>query len=106
MFLKAGSLKDVSGIVENFTLLILKRRSETISWSPTSKKKKTIFWFLGLNCPFVSYYLERGHDHLTDLIATCADLVKIWNEVFCNEAIPIEHAEKLDNMRSKYRLMR
>lgn len=47
-----------------------------------------------------------------DMLVMCipstdrADLVKIWNEVFCNEAIPIEHAEKLDNMRSKYCLMR
>ncbi|XP_021687734.2 uncharacterized protein LOC110669982 isoform X2 [Hevea brasiliensis] len=31
-----------------------------------------------------------------------ADLVKIWDEVFCGEATPIEHAEILDDLRSKY----
>ncbi|XP_024019106.1 RNA polymerase II-associated protein 3 [Morus notabilis] len=47
-----------------------------------------------------------------DILVMCltskdrADLVKIWNEVFCKEATPIEHAEKLDNLRSKYCLKR
>ncbi|KAL5565905.1 hypothetical protein UlMin_029069 [Ulmus minor] len=31
-----------------------------------------------------------------------ADLTKIWGEVFCNEATPIEYAEVLDKLRSKY----
>ncbi|KAI5337201.1 hypothetical protein L3X38_016470 [Prunus dulcis] len=31
-----------------------------------------------------------------------ADLVKIWDEVFDNEATPIEYAEKLDNLHTKY----
>ncbi|KDP23389.1 hypothetical protein JCGZ_23222 [Jatropha curcas] len=31
-----------------------------------------------------------------------ADLAKIWDEVFCGEATPIEHAEILDDLRSKY----
>ncbi|XP_021623606.1 RNA polymerase II-associated protein 3 isoform X3 [Manihot esculenta] len=31
-----------------------------------------------------------------------ADLVKTWDEVFCGEAAPIEHAEILDDLRSKY----
>ncbi|XP_007205290.1 RNA polymerase II-associated protein 3 isoform X3 [Prunus persica] len=35
-----------------------------------------------------------------------ADLVKIWDEVFDNEATPIEYAEKLDNLRTKYCLKR
>ncbi|KAL6132778.1 hypothetical protein ACLB2K_065017 [Fragaria x ananassa] len=35
-----------------------------------------------------------------------ADLAKIWNEVFYNEATPIEYAEKLDNLRAKYCLKR
>ncbi|VVA21229.1 PREDICTED: RNA polymerase II-associated 3 [Prunus dulcis] len=30
-----------------------------------------------------------------------ADLVKIWDEVFDNEATPIEYAEKLDNLHTK-----
>ncbi|XP_050225389.1 uncharacterized protein LOC126674896 isoform X2 [Mercurialis annua] len=33
-----------------------------------------------------------------------ADLLKIWNEVFCSEATPIEYAEILDDLRSKYGL--
>ncbi|XP_044498112.1 RNA polymerase II-associated protein 3-like isoform X2 [Mangifera indica] len=35
-----------------------------------------------------------------------ADLQRIWDETFCNEATPIEHAEILDNLRSKYCLNR
>ncbi|XP_050382119.1 uncharacterized protein LOC126799047 isoform X2 [Argentina anserina] len=35
-----------------------------------------------------------------------ADLAKIWDEVFYNEATPIEFAEKLDNLRARYCLMR
>ncbi|KAF2307309.1 hypothetical protein GH714_026241 [Hevea brasiliensis] len=35
-----------------------------------------------------------------------ADLVKIWDEVFCGEATPIEHAEILDDLRSKQRQSR
>ncbi|PQP96112.1 RNA polymerase II-associated protein 3 isoform X1 [Prunus yedoensis var. nudiflora] len=31
-----------------------------------------------------------------------ADLVKIWDEVFDNEATPIEYAEKLDKLHTKY----
>ncbi|KAF8043213.1 hypothetical protein BT93_A1532 [Corymbia citriodora subsp. variegata] len=31
-----------------------------------------------------------------------ADLLRLWKEVFCSEATPIEHAETLDNLRSKY----
>ncbi|XWS58095.1 hypothetical protein CRYUN_Cryun08bG0005400 [Craigia yunnanensis] len=31
-----------------------------------------------------------------------ADLLKVWDEVFCNEASPIECAEILDNLRSVY----
>ncbi|PQP98072.1 RNA polymerase II-associated protein 3 [Prunus yedoensis var. nudiflora] len=31
-----------------------------------------------------------------------ADLVKIWDEVFDNEATPIEYAETLDNLHTKY----
>ncbi|CAL2244800.1 unnamed protein product, partial [Prunus armeniaca] len=32
----------------------------------------------------------------------CADVVKIWDEVLDNEATPIEYAEKLDNLHTKY----
>ncbi|XP_034222767.1 RNA polymerase II-associated protein 3 isoform X1 [Prunus dulcis] len=35
-----------------------------------------------------------------------ADLVKIWDEVFHNEATPFEYAEKLDNLHTKYCLKR
>ncbi|PON48204.1 N-terminal acetyltransferase A, auxiliary subunit [Parasponia andersonii] len=35
-------------------------------------------------------------------VSLLADLVKIWNEVFCGEATPIEYAEMVDNLRSKY----
>ncbi|CAK7340538.1 unnamed protein product [Dovyalis caffra] len=31
-----------------------------------------------------------------------ADLRKMWDEVFCSEATPMEYAEILDNLRSKY----
>ncbi|CAB4273837.1 unnamed protein product [Prunus armeniaca] len=31
-----------------------------------------------------------------------ADVVKIWDEVLDNEATPIEYAEKLDNLHTKY----
>ncbi|XP_039048808.1 RNA polymerase II-associated protein 3-like isoform X1 [Hibiscus syriacus] len=31
-----------------------------------------------------------------------ADLLKVWDEVFCSEATPIEYAEILDNLRSVY----
>ncbi|XP_065854377.1 uncharacterized protein [Euphorbia lathyris] len=31
-----------------------------------------------------------------------ADIVKIWDEVFCTEATPIEYSETLDDLRSKY----
>ncbi|XVF05946.1 hypothetical protein REPUB_Repub06bG0005400 [Reevesia pubescens] len=31
-----------------------------------------------------------------------AELLKVWDEVFCNEASPIECAEVLDNLRSAY----
>ncbi|KAJ4719335.1 RNA polymerase II-associated 3 [Melia azedarach] len=43
-----------------------------------------------------------------DLLIMClssadkADLQKVWDEMFCNEATPIEYAEILDNLRSKY----
>lgn len=30
------------------------------------------------------------------------DLLKIWDEVFCDEAVPIEYVEMLDSLRSKY----
>lgn len=45
-----------------------------------------------------------------DVIVMCLpsaakdDLRKIWNEVFCAEATPIEYAEILDNLRSKFYL--
>ncbi|XP_057424136.1 uncharacterized protein LOC130717792 isoform X2 [Lotus japonicus] len=45
-----------------------------------------------------------------DMIAMCLpsadknDLCKIWDEVFCNEATPMEYAEILDNLRSKFYL--
>ncbi|KAK3198906.1 hypothetical protein Dsin_022321 [Dipteronia sinensis] len=35
-----------------------------------------------------------------------ADLQKIWNETFCNEATSIEYAEILDNLQLKYCLKR
>ncbi|KAI4301701.1 hypothetical protein L6164_034952 [Bauhinia variegata] len=52
-------------------------------------------------------------EHLTkvarfDMLMMCLsskdkdDLRKIWDEVFCNEATPMEYAEILDNFRSKY----
>ncbi|KAL1341399.1 uncharacterized protein LOC107465191 isoform X1 [Arachis duranensis] len=52
-------------------------------------------------------------EHLTkvprfDMIVMCLpstdkdDLRKIWDEVFCGEATPMEFAEILDNLRSKY----
>ncbi|XP_028791409.1 RNA polymerase II-associated protein 3 isoform X3 [Neltuma alba] len=52
-------------------------------------------------------------EHLTkvsrfDMLIVCLtstdkhDLRKIWEEVFCNEATPMEYAEILDNLRSKY----
>ncbi|GLT66831.1 hypothetical protein SLA2020_391770 [Shorea laevis] len=31
-----------------------------------------------------------------------ADLLKVWDEVFCNEATPIAYAEILDNLRAVY----
>ncbi|XP_015874894.3 uncharacterized protein LOC107411756 isoform X1 [Ziziphus jujuba] len=31
-----------------------------------------------------------------------ADLAKLWDEVFCNEAAPVEYVEILDKLRSKY----
>ena len=34
------------------------------------------------------------------------DLSKLWDEVFCSEATPIEYAQVLDNLRSKYYLKR
>ncbi|XP_030532490.1 RNA polymerase II-associated protein 3-like [Rhodamnia argentea] len=43
-----------------------------------------------------------------DMIVMClssedkADLLRLWKEVFCSEATPIEHAETLDNLRAKY----
>lgn len=45
-----------------------------------------------------------------DVIVMCLpsaakdDLRKIWNEVFCAEATPMEYAEILDNLRSKFYL--
>lgn len=39
-----------------------------------------------------------------ELFTYFADLRKIWNEVFCAEATPIEYAEILDNLRSKFYL--
>ncbi|XP_061361418.1 uncharacterized protein LOC133305267 isoform X3 [Gastrolobium bilobum] len=52
-------------------------------------------------------------EHLTkvprfDMIVMCLpstdkdDLRKIWDEVFCSEATPMEYAEILDNLRSKF----
>ncbi|XP_021282200.1 RNA polymerase II-associated protein 3 isoform X2 [Herrania umbratica] len=35
-----------------------------------------------------------------------ADLLRVWDDVFCNEATPIEWAEILDNLRSVYCLKR
>lgn len=61
----------------------------------------TIFTFPQLKFSVVAY-LECWCYHLTDLMSLWADLVKIWNEVFCSEATPIEYAEMLDNLRSKY----
>ncbi|XP_010039548.2 RNA polymerase II-associated protein 3 isoform X1 [Eucalyptus grandis] len=43
-----------------------------------------------------------------DMIIMClssedkADLLRLWKDVFCSEATPIEHAETLDNLRAKY----
>ncbi|KAI4310923.1 hypothetical protein MLD38_035867 [Melastoma candidum] len=43
-----------------------------------------------------------------DMLVMClsssdkADLIKLWNEVFCSEATPIESAEILDRLRVKY----
>ncbi|KAF5952161.1 hypothetical protein HYC85_010105 [Camellia sinensis] len=31
-----------------------------------------------------------------------ADLHRIWDDVFCNNATPMEYAERLDNLRSSY----
>ncbi|KAF3453184.1 hypothetical protein FNV43_RR03622 [Rhamnella rubrinervis] len=45
-----------------------------------------------------------------DMLVMCltskdrADLAKVWDEVFCNEATPIEYVEVLDNLRSKYHI--
>ncbi|XP_030957761.1 uncharacterized protein LOC115979840 isoform X2 [Quercus lobata] len=47
-----------------------------------------------------------------DLLIMCLsstdrdDLHKIWDEVFCSEATPIEYAEMLDKLRSRYCLNR
>ncbi|CAL9009568.1 unnamed protein product [Prunus brigantina] len=38
----------------------------------------------------------------TNPITLQTDLVKIWDEVLDNEATPIEYAEKLDNLHTKY----
>ncbi|KAK9292924.1 hypothetical protein L1049_020905 [Liquidambar formosana] len=43
-----------------------------------------------------------------DMIIMClssqdrADILKIWDEVFCNKAVPIEYAEVLDKLHSRY----
>ncbi|XP_010544206.1 PREDICTED: RNA polymerase II-associated protein 3 isoform X2 [Tarenaya hassleriana] len=45
-----------------------------------------------------------------DLLLMCLtlteknELLKIWDEVFCNEATPMEYAEVLDKLKSRYRL--
>ncbi|KAL5147200.1 Pentatricopeptide repeat-containing protein [Glycine soja] len=38
------------------------------------------------------------------LVTFCADIRKIWDEVFSGEATPIEYAEILDNLQSKFGL--
>lgn len=40
--------------------------------------------------------------NLIKLVIFCADIRKIWDEVFRSEATPIEYAEILDNLRSKF----
>ncbi|CAL8137877.1 unnamed protein product [Prunus armeniaca] len=41
-------------------------------------------------------------DTLIIFISLQTDVVKIWDEVLDNEATPIEYAEKLDNLHTKY----
>ncbi|CAL2244801.1 unnamed protein product [Prunus armeniaca] len=50
-------------------------------------------WYISLSDCFISY---------TNPITLQTDVVKIWDEVLDNEATPIEYAEKLDNLHTKY----
>ncbi|XP_030476584.1 uncharacterized protein LOC115693682 isoform X1 [Syzygium oleosum] len=70
---------------------------------------KCIATFFTADVDLAANYL----DNLTkvprfDMIVMClssedkADLLRLWKEVFCSEATPIEHAETLDNLRAKY----
>ncbi|XP_019429178.1 PREDICTED: RNA polymerase II-associated protein 3 isoform X1 [Lupinus angustifolius] len=58
----------------------------------------------------VSYLEHLAKVPRFDMIVMCLSstdkdvLRKIWDEVFCSEAIPIEYAEILDNLRSKFSL--
>ncbi|XP_030957168.1 uncharacterized protein LOC115979296 [Quercus lobata] len=59
-------------------------------------------------------YIENLTNYFSrfDLFIMCLsstdrdDLHKIWDEVFCSEATPIEYAEMLDKLRSRYCLNR
>ncbi|CAL0300132.1 unnamed protein product [Lupinus luteus] len=58
----------------------------------------------------VSYLENLAKVQRFDMIVMCLSstdkdvLCKIWDEVFCSEATPIEYAEILDNLRSKFSL--
>ncbi|KAK7269432.1 hypothetical protein RIF29_22158 [Crotalaria pallida] len=58
----------------------------------------------------VSYLDNLAKVPRFDMIVMCLpptdkdDLLKIWDEVFCSKATPMEYAEILDNLRSKFSL--
>lgn len=55
----------------------------------------------GLNFPWIKF-----SSFVKYWIIFWTDLHKIWDEVFCSEATPIEYAEMLDKLRSRYCLNR
>lgn len=48
--------------------------------------------------------IARFVNLIDKLVTFCADIRKIWDEVFSGEATPIEYAEILDNLQSKFGL--
>lgn len=77
--------------------------SMSLGWLRSCLKSK---WKVPLRWCYLKLMviIARFVNLIDKLVTFCADIRKIWDEVFSSEATPIEYAEILDNLQSKFGL--
>ncbi|KAG5149384.1 hypothetical protein JHK82_016265 [Glycine max] len=107
--LMAINLENIpSGVVGRATIesLIILARAVTLALSHlhSQQDKPKVVVYMQLCMDDHIHFLARFVNLIDKLVTFCADIRKIWDEVFSGEATPIEYAEILDNLQSKFGL--